>query len=64
MSAIDISPLSLLASYALLIFPLGLILWYRIPIVGQTVMAVVRMTVQLAFVGLYLQVVFRSPFES
>jgi putative ABC transport system permease protein len=34
-------------------------LWYRIPMIGETVVSVVRMTLQLIFVGLYLQVVFR-----
>ena len=58
MNVMDISALKLAAGYALLLFPLGLMLWQRIPIVGQTVLAVVRMTVQLLFVGLYLQVVF------
>jgi len=57
-NTVEIPTLSLVASYALLIFPLGLMLWYRVPIIGQTVLAVVRMTVQLLFVGLYLQVVF------
>jgi putative ABC transport system permease protein len=33
-------------------------LWYRIPLIGDTALAVVRMTFQLLFVGLYLQVVF------
>jgi putative ABC transport system permease protein len=58
MSAVDISFLSLAAGYGLLIIPLSIILWYRIPIVSDTLLAVLRMTVQLLFVGLYLQVVF------
>lgn len=59
MNAVDISLLNLFASYTLLIIPFGLMLWYRIPILNQTIVAVIRMTVQLLFVGLYLQVVFR-----
>ncbi len=59
MSIVDISFLSLALGYGLLIFPLSILLWYRIPIVGDTLWAIVRMTVQLLFVGLYLQVVFR-----
>ncbi len=55
---IDISFWRLIVSYLLLILPLGLMLWYRVPLVGKTVTAVARMTVQLLFVGLYLQVVF------
>ena len=58
MSIVDISFLSLALGYGLLIFPLSILLWYRIPIVGDTLWAIVRMTVQLLFVGLYLQVVF------
>ena len=54
-----IHPLGVLAGYAMLIIPLGLILWYRLGIMGRTITAIVRMTVQLVFVGLYLQVVFR-----
>ncbi len=58
MNIVDISFLSLAVGYGLLIFPLSILLWYRIPIVGDTLWAIVRMTVQLLFVGLYLQVVF------
>ena len=58
MSIVDISFLSLALGYGLFIFPLSILLWYRIPIVGDTLWAIVRMTVQLLFVGLYLQVVF------
>lgn len=57
-TAEDISTLRLTIGYSLLIFPLAILLWYRIPLVGTTLLAVVRMTVQLLFVGFYLQVVF------
>ena len=60
MGAIDISILRMLTIYALLIVPAGLILWLRLPMLGQMAIAVVRMTVQLAFVGLYLQFVFQQ----
>lgn len=59
MKTIDISVWRLTASYVLLILPLGLMLWYRIPLFRKTLVAVIRMTVQLLFVGLYLQVVFK-----
>ncbi len=59
MGAVDISLWGLALYYGLLIIPLGAMLWMRVPIVGKTLIAVVRMTVQLAFVGLYLQVVFK-----
>ncbi len=58
MNIVDISLLSLASGYGLLVFPLAIMLWYRIPMIGDSVLAVVRMTVQLLFVGLYLQVVF------
>ncbi len=59
MNTVDISAASLAIGYALLIIPLGILLWHRIPIVGQTLVAIVRMTLQLLLVGLYLQVVFK-----
>ncbi len=55
----DIATWQLALAYLLLVLPLAVILWYRIPILGQTALAVVRMTVQLVFVGLYLQVIFK-----
>ncbi len=58
-SIVNIGPWHLAAAYLLLIFPFAIMLWYRIPMVGRTVIAVVRMTVQLIFVGLYLQVIFK-----
>ncbi len=58
MNIADINTLNLVAGYLLLIFPLGIILWNRIQIFGQTLLAVARMTLQLLFVGLYLRVVF------
>lgn len=59
MSAEDIGLLNLAGAYVLLLAPLGLLLWYRAPMLRQTAVALVRMTVQLLFVGLYLQVVFK-----
>jgi len=59
MNIVEISTLSLAAGYILLIIPLGIILWSRVPMFGQTLIAIARMTIQLLFVGLYLQVVFR-----
>jgi putative ABC transport system permease protein len=57
-AVIDISPGALAAAYGLLIFPLGLILWKRLTIFRDAVVAMVRMTVQLLFVGFYLQFLF------
>jgi len=57
---VDIGFPQLALAYALLIIPFGLLLWYRIPMLGRTAVAVVRMTVQLLFVGVYLQFVFQA----
>ncbi len=59
MGAQHINNLALASFYLLLIIPLGIFLWFRIPLLNQTLIAVLRMTIQLLFVGLYLQVVFR-----
>ena len=59
MGAVNIDVTRLAFYYGLLIIPLGAMLWLRIPMVGKTLVAVARMTLQLAFVGLYLQVVFQ-----
>lgn len=61
---IDISLLSLAGGYLLLIFPVAIMLYLRVGMMKETGMAVLRMTVQLLFVGLYLQVVFKldNPF--
>jgi putative ABC transport system permease protein len=58
MNIIDISSWHLAAGYALLGIPLGVMLWLRLPMLGQTLTAVARMTLQLLFVGFYLQFVF------
>lgn len=48
----------LAAGYGLLIIPFAILLWSKVPVLGKLSIAIVRMTVQLLFVGLYLQVVF------
>lgn len=58
MSTADISFVRLAAGYVLLLAPMAFLLWYRVPLVRDSVIAVLRMTVQLLFVGFYLQVVF------
>jgi len=57
--AIDLSALSMAAVYALCIVPLAIILWNRVALFGEAIVALVRMTLQLLFVGVYLQFVFR-----
>lgn len=59
MGAVDLSIDGLVIYYILLIIPLGLMLWLHIPMIGKALVSIVRMTLQLAFVGLYLQVVFK-----
>ena len=59
MTAEAISGWGIAAMYGLLAVPFGVILWARLPMLGQAVLAVIRMSVQLLFVGVYLQVVFR-----
>ena len=58
MSTIDVSILDLGTIYLLLAIPLILIASYRIGLVRRTLTAVVRMSVQLALVGLYLGFIF------
>lgn len=55
---IDIGIGPLLGGYLLLLVPLAILLHLRVPLIKQSGIAVVRMTVQLALVGFYLQVVF------
>ncbi len=50
--------MGLMAAYLLLLIPFGVMFWQRLPMIRQTLIAVVRMSVQLFLVGLYLQVVF------
>jgi putative ABC transport system permease protein len=59
MNTDPISVLGVVAMYVLLTIPFGIILWARLPMFGQAIISVVRMSVQLLFVGVYLQVVFR-----
>jgi putative ABC transport system permease protein len=56
---VDIGPWSLAAGYLLLILPLAILLYQRVAMLKETGIAIVRMTVQLLFVGFYLQIVFR-----
>jgi len=56
---VDIGFGALAAGYLLLIPPVAILLYLRVPILKATGIAIVRMTLQLLFVGFYLQVVFR-----
>ena len=50
---------ALFVIYALLAIPLAVMLWLRLRLVRESLIAVARMTVQLLFVGFYLGVVFK-----
>jgi len=55
---IDIGTLNLALGYVLLIIPLAIMIWLKIPMVTETIVSIIRMTIQLLFVGFYLQVIF------
>jgi len=57
--ALDIGTTGLVLGYALLIFPLAFILYYRVKLLKSLTVSVLRLTIQLLLVGLYLQVVFK-----
>ena len=59
-----ISVYGVAAGYVMLIIPLVIFLWYHTGLVKPTLVGILRMTVQLLFVGLYLKVVFdqNNPF--
>jgi putative ABC transport system permease protein len=54
----ELSPWMLVATYSMLLVPLALILHFRLGLVRETLIAIVRMSVQLTLVGLYLSVLF------
>ncbi len=60
MTTESISIWGIVAMYVLLMIPFGVILWSRLPMLGQAVLSIVRMSVQLLFVGVYLEVVFKQ----
>ncbi len=57
-SAVDIGNVQLLLGYILLIIPVVIFLYYRIRVLKEFVVSILRMTVQLLLVGFYLQFVF------
>jgi putative ABC transport system permease protein len=58
MGSIDLSFQDLLWVYLLLLIPVGVSLYLKLGIVKETLIALVRMTLQLILVGLYLDVIF------
>ncbi|HEY5653330.1 MAG TPA: ABC transporter permease [Pontiella sp.] len=56
---IDLSFMSLASMYALMMVPLAIIFYLQLGIIRDTLFALVRMTVQLFLVGLYLKYIFQ-----
>jgi len=56
---VDLSFGALLWMYALMLVPLGIFHYLRLGVLRDTLLAVMRMTVQLLLVGLYLKHIFR-----
>lgn len=59
MKTIDINWLSLALIYLLLIIPLAINFWLKLGILRRLLIAVLRMTVQLVLVGIFLQYIFK-----
>ncbi len=59
MSAVAITTPGMLVAYLMALLPVLALLWWRVPLVSTTLIALLRMSVQLLFVALYLQVIFR-----
>lgn len=59
MELLDIRLGRLALAWLMALVPLAAILWYRLPMLGRSLAALLRMAVQLLFVGLYLSVVFQ-----
>ena len=56
---IDINYLELFFGYALMIIPV-IVLWhYKTGLVKDTIVAILRMTIQLLLVGVYLEYIFK-----
>ncbi|MCU6767973.1 ABC transporter permease [Barnesiella propionica] len=57
-STIDISYIHMLLGFLLLLIPLYFLYYYRTGLIRETIIAAVRMTVQLFFIGFYLEYLF------
>jgi putative ABC transport system permease protein len=62
----DLSIPAMLSMYALMLIPLGIFFHLQLGIIRDTLLALVRMTIQLLLVGLYLKYIFQlnNPFVS
>ncbi len=54
----DIGLARLALAWLMALIPVAAIMWYRLPMLSRSLVALLRMAVQLLFVGLYLTVVF------
>lgn len=54
----DLSLSGLVVAYLLMLFPLAIILWLRVPMMKPLAWALLRMTLQLMLVGIYLRFLF------
>lgn len=59
MNIVDIRLPFMALGYLLLLIPFGMMLWYGVPLLSRSIISIVRMTVQLLFVALYLQFIFQ-----
>jgi UDP-glucose/iron transport system permease protein len=59
MKTIDLTPQDMLLMYLLLIIPLAFSFWLKLGNIREMIFAVLRMTIQLILIGLYLEVLFK-----
>lgn len=58
-NAMDINYFRLFMGYALMLIPISILWYYKTGLVKDTIIATLRMTVQLLLVGLYLEYIFK-----
>ena len=58
-NVIDINYFELFAGYALMLIPIIALWYFKTGLVKDTLIAIIRMTVQLLLVGLYLEYIFK-----
>jgi putative ABC transport system permease protein len=59
LGAKDISYLSLFFCFLLLVIPIGISLYFKVKLIKSTLIAVFRMAIQLALIGLFLEYIFK-----
>ena len=58
MGAKDLNLYSMLFAYLLLLIPLGILIFMQVKLVKETIVSVLRMSIQLGLVGIYLKYLF------